>query len=386
MVYLSKKINKEIAMQTLRFNKGKFKIMQIADVQENAVPNPDTTKLIRLAVEREKPDLVVFTGDQIKGYSTSFKKDPYQKIENLLFQITEPLREHNIPFAVTFGNHDRDSGVPNKEQMEIYRKLEGFLNPDSRNQDDPGTYSLLIKDSEGKKDIFCLYIIDSNAKDADGNYAPVTKEQIEWYRQERDRIESDNNGCLPSLVFQHIPLPEYYKAIRKCSYFAKGRVEAFGSHKNEFYKLFDDSVADGGFMLESPAAPEINNGEFDAFKEKGEVLGVYVGHDHNNSFVKNVDGIDLGYTQGAGFSTYGPGRNRGVRIFELNEKAPAQYHTYTVTMNDLCDYKASKPLGEFILSHAPSSVAQVKSTAKRLAVSAIAIGSVYIGLSRLLRK
>lgn len=373
-------------MQTLRFNNGTFKIMQIADVQESAVPNPDTIKLIHLAVEREKPDLVIFTGDQIKGYSTSFKKNPRQKIENLLFQVTEPLREYNIPFAVTFGNHDRDSGVPNKEQMEIYRKLDSFVNPDSRNQNDPGTYSLLIKDSEGKKDIFCLYIIDSNAKDENGNYAPVTKEQIEWYKHERDRIESVSNGCLPSLVFQHIPLPEYYKAIRKCSYFTKGRVEAFGSHKNEFYKLFDDSVADGGFMLESPATPEINNGEFDAFKEKGDVLGVYVGHDHNNSFVKKVDGIDLGYTQGAGFSTYGPGGNRGVRIFELNEEVPAQYHTYTVTMNDLCDYKAAKPLGEFILSHAPSSVAQVKSTAKRLAVSAIAIGSVYIGLSRLLRK
>ncbi|MGN1444581.1 MAG: metallophosphoesterase family protein [Acutalibacteraceae bacterium] len=373
-------------MQTLKFSDGKFKIMQIADVQENALPNPDTIRLIRLAIEKEKPDLVVFTGDQIKGYSSSFQKDTLNKIESLLHQITEPIREYHIPFAVTFGNHDRDSGVPNKEQMKLYQKLDGCLIPDSRDPDDPGTFSIRIQDSQGKNDIFCLYIIDSNAKDTHGNYAPVTKEQIEWYRKERDRIQSLSGRYLPALVFQHIPLPEYYKAIQKCSYFSKGRVEAFGSRKNEYYKLYDDSAANGGFMLESPAVPEINNGEFDAFKEKGDVLGVYVGHDHNNSFVKKVDGIDLGYTQGAGFSTYGPGKNRGVRVFELNEETPAQYHTYTVTMNDLCDYKASKPFLEFILSHAPSSVAQVKSTAKRLAVSAVTIGSVYIGVRRLLKK
>ena len=31
--------------------------MQIADIQENAVVNPDTIKLIDLALEREMPDL-----------------------------------------------------------------------------------------------------------------------------------------------------------------------------------------------------------------------------------------------------------------------------------------------------------------------------------------
>lgn len=372
-------------MQTLHFKDGRFRIMQIADVQENAIPNPDTVSLIRLAIERERPDLVIFTGDQVKGYSLSFKKDTLNKIENLLLRITEPIQKYKIPFAVTFGNHDRDCGISNREQMKIYQKLDGCFMPDSRNHEDPGTYSIPIKDSKGKKDIFCLYIIDSNAKDENGNYAPVSKEQIKWYKAERDRLRSENGTCLPALVFQHIPLPEYYKAIKKCSRFSKGRVEAYGLHKNEYYKLYDDSIADGGFMLESPASPEINNGEFEAFKEKGDVLGVFVGHDHNNSFVKNVDGIDLGYTQGAGFSTYGPGKKRGVRIFELKESNPTDYRTYTVTMDELCDYKPSKPFSEFILSHAPSSVAQVKSTVKKLAVAAV-ICSSGICLSKIIKK
>lgn len=56
----------------MRFNSdGKFKIMQITDIQEIPKVSPDTLKLINAALESEKPDLAVFTGDQIKGYGVS---------------------------------------------------------------------------------------------------------------------------------------------------------------------------------------------------------------------------------------------------------------------------------------------------------------------------
>lgn len=372
-------------MNQLHFKNGRFKIMQIADVQENANPNPDTIKLIALAVEREKPDLVIFTGDQVKGYSTSFRKETAKKVENLIATITQPLIDNSVPFAVTFGNHDRDCGLSNREQFAFYTKLKGCIKPESRSVDDPGTYSLILYGSDTESPVCALYVIDSNAKSPDGSYAPVTKEQIIWYQTERERLKAENGTYLPALVFQHIPLPEYYRAIRKVSSLTKGRVEAFGSHKNEYYALFDDSIQNGGFMLESPACPEINNGEFDAFREKGDVFGVFVGHDHNNSFVRNVDGIDLGYTQGCGFSTYGPGKNRGVRCFILNEDAPENYTTYTVTMRELCDDKPSAPFTEFILSHAPSSVAQVKSTLKKTGKAAAVIGAAGFALYKLLK-
>ena len=51
----------------MKFNKnGKFKIMQITDIQEIYNVSPDTLKLLENAVEKEKPDLVIYTGDQIK--------------------------------------------------------------------------------------------------------------------------------------------------------------------------------------------------------------------------------------------------------------------------------------------------------------------------------
>jgi len=50
---------------------GHFRIMQIADVQEICMTNPDTVNLIDRALDYAQPDLVVFTGDQVKGYGVS---------------------------------------------------------------------------------------------------------------------------------------------------------------------------------------------------------------------------------------------------------------------------------------------------------------------------
>ena len=260
--------------------------------------------------------------------------------------------------------------------MEIYKTFPGFVCGMPRNKNDAGTFSLQIKDSRNENDVFCLYIIDSNSKEKNKTYSPVFSEQVDWYKNERDRISEKNGKYLPSLVFQHIPVPEIYKAIKKVKKGTKGAVEAFYSHSNEFYILFDETVKNGGFMHESPAAPDLNCGEFEAMKEKGDVLGIFFGHDHINSFVKNVEGIDLGYTQGAGFNVYGPGKKRGVRIFQLNENDPSCYKTYTVTMDELCDYKPAKPVTEFIYTHTPTSVKQVEKAAKKIGILAAVGGAV----------
>ncbi len=76
-------------------------------------------------------------------------------------------------------------------------------------------------------------------------------------------------------------------------------------------------------------------GEFEALSEKGDVLGVYVGHDHKNSYVGKVGNIDVGFTQSAGFNVYGNGKQRGVRCFVLDENDPRNYKTYTKTYEQL---------------------------------------------------
>ena len=362
----------------LRFNSDhKFKIMQIADTQEIPAVSPDTLSLINNALDREKPDLVIFTGDQIKGYSKKFKKDP-AIIESTIDILVEPIAKRNIPFMVTYGNHDAQCGVDNRGQYKFYAKYDNFISGDLRNSDDVGTADIQIYSSTEDKPVFELYIIDSHGKAKDGaGYAPVDKEQIEWYVSRREQLKAENGDYLPSLVFQHIPVPEFFDVIKKVPKGTKGAVPAYGAHENEYFVLNDETIAEGGFMLESPASPDVNTGEFEAMSEKGDVLGIYVGHDHNNSFVVKYKGVDLGYTQGAGFNVYGPGENRGVRIFELDETAPREYKTHTATFKELCGTKIKTPVKEFIYKHAPTSPRAVKPILIKIGIGIAAIVAVY---------
>ncbi len=363
----------------LRFNSDhKFKIMQIADTQEIPAVSPDTLSLINNALDREKPDLVIFTGDQIKGYSKKFKKDP-AIIEGTIDTLVEPIAKRNIPFMVTYGNHDAQCGVDNRGQYKFYAKYDNFISGDLRNADDVGTADIQIYSSTEDKPVFELYIIDSHGKAKDGaGYAPVDKKQIEWYVSRREQLKAENGDYLPSLVFQHIPVPEFFDVIKKVPKGAKGAVPAYGAHENEYFVLNDETIAEGGFMLESPASPDVNTGEFEAMSEKGDVLGIYVGHDHNNSFVVKYKGVDLGYTQGAGFNVYGPGENRGVRIFELDETAPREYKTHTATFKGLCGTKIKTPVKEFIYKHAPTSPRAVKPILIKVGIGIAAIAAVYV--------
>lgn len=362
----------------LRFNSDhKFKIMQITDTQEIPAVSPDTLSLINNALDREKPDLVIFTGDQIKGYSKKFKKDPVI-IESTIDILVEPIAKRNIPFMVTYGNHDAQCGVDNRGQYKFYTKYDNFISGDLRNADDVGTADIQIYSSTEDKPVFELYIIDSHGKAKDGaGYAPVDKKQIEWYVSRREQLKAENGDYLPSLVFQHIPVPEFFDVIKKVPKGAKGAVPAYGAHENEYFVLNDETIAEGGFMLESPASPDVNTGEFEAMSEKGDVLGIYVGHDHNNSFVVKYKGVDLGYTQGAGFNVYGPGENRGVRIFELDETAPREYKTHTATFKELCGTKIKTPVKEFIYKHAPTSPRAVKPILIKVGIGIAAIAAVY---------
>ncbi len=369
----------------LHFTDGKFKIMQIADIQEDYPVNPDTVKLISLALDREKPDLVVLTGDQIQAYSACYRKDAEKKIRAVINEFVTPMEERGIPFCMTFGNHDDDGPVSKDTLYGIYSAYSCFTVGAPRCDNDKGTYSLQIFGSDGNKEIFNLYLIDSNKKEPDGSYSPVKKEQIEWYRQERERLREKCGDYLPSFIFQHIPVPEFYDCLVKCPKKEKGSVEAFRSRKNTFWKLDEKALAAGGFMYESPAVPEINNGEFDAVREKGDVLGIFVGHDHINSYITSKDGVDLGYCQGAGFNTYGPGDKRGVRIYTLDENDIRSYSSYTVTMGELCDYKPSKPVKEFIFTHMPSSLDEAKKLIKKVGVAAGVTAAVCIFGKRLLK-
>jgi len=340
--------------------------MQIADIQEQPVVSPDSIKLIRLAIEKEKPDLVVFSGDQIYGLSPLYKGNTRAKVEKTISDILAPIEEAGIPFAVTFGNHDRQCGLTNREQISIYSKHKGFVDASANGDERNGVAFIpLFREEEH---MFDVVLIDSNGQSPTGEYEAVDEGQLDSFRKQRE-LRRAADGLIPCMVIQHIPFEEYFNVIRKVKFGTKGAVEGFRKHKHEFFVLPDDIKQAGGFMLESPATPDRNSGEFSVLKEGGNCLAVSVGHDHNNSFVGELGGVKLIYTQGCGFNVYGPKRNRGVRIFDIDISGEkAELNTHTATFGELTSDRVSKPLQEFALTHIPTSMEQVK----RLALIATA--------------
>ncbi len=350
-----------ITERPMEFKKDKkFKIMQITDMQEIPAVSPDTTALIEAAVEAEKPDLVVYTGDQIKGYGVTYKgkgKELENAVAATIKKLLEPVTKRNIPFAVTFGNHDRQVGISNKDQFEhIYKSLPNCIGEQAEGIDGGGTYCIPIKSSDGSgKDAFCLYLFDSGTDAKGGGYEPFDTKIIEWYKKARDKLKEKNGSYIPSIVFQHIPLCEYYNVLKRVKKSHKGAIRAFRTHKNEYYVL-GDTCRKGDMLCEPPSIPNENTGEFDAISEKGDVMAVFVGHDHKNSFVGRYKNIDLGFTQSSGFNVYGNRTKRGVRIITLDENKPGEYETYTRTFEELVGTKVQKPVYDYLSSKMPETV------------------------------
>ena len=99
---------------------GSFRIMQISDThytdQYNVI-RPLGITLINAMLDKYNPDLVVFTGDNIKGY---FDLATPRSVLEAIDQLVSPVADRDIPFAVVFGNHDYQSMVPEKQQMVFF--------------------------------------------------------------------------------------------------------------------------------------------------------------------------------------------------------------------------------------------------------------------------
>lgn len=318
---------------------GTFRIMQIADTQDTCHTSQNTIDFIGRALDEEKPDLVIFTGDQLKGYGLGFALGNREKnVAQAIRNIVQPVAERGIPFTFVFGNHDDQAfGIAKEKQMRVYQSFESCLAvPGDPNIEGYGNHFIRILSADEKQVKFNLYLIDSLSASLDGHCNAVSESQLNWYRSVRDYLQAENGGYVPSMVFQHIPVPEMWAVLKEVPKTQKPHAVGYRSHYGKYYWMDEKHLIPGNcdFLLETPATPEKNSGEFEAAGEKGDVVAMFFGHDHSNSFIAEYKNIILGYTQGCGFNVYGPDLNRGVRVIDLNEKEPRAFQTHTVMYRD----------------------------------------------------
>jgi predicted MPP superfamily phosphohydrolase len=333
----------------LQFNvDGKFKIVMFNDTQDTNKTVKDTVKLIENTLDKVKPNLVILDGDNIAGFWIGVNE---KKVAEAIDNIVGPINDRNIPFAVVFGNHDQESGVSKETQMKMYMSYKNCLAIDEGSSiSNCGTYNLLIKDSTGQKNIFNIWMIDSGTSLKGGGYQSVNTDQIAWYEKTSDKLKNENSDKpLPSLLFQHIPVPEIYDLCTVVPKGTKGAIQGYRTNSNNYY-LLNTNLANGK-LLEAPCSPDVDSGEFAAWVKQGDILGAYFGHDHVNDLKGTLDGIDLGYTPSAGFYVYGNGVYRGARTFELDEKDVENYKTEVLYYKDLVSPKADTSINDSTFSN-----------------------------------
>lgn len=276
----------------LKFNKdGKFKIVQFTDVhfiQGN--PKSDISiERISEVLDAEKPDLVLFTGDIIFG----------EPAEESMRTILNLASSRKIPFGMTFGNHDNEQGLSRTQLFDIIRTIPYNLTDSTPGVGGASNYILPLKSSDGKKDAAALYCLDSHSYsqiDGIGGYDYIKFDQIQWYRENSRKFARQNGGKpLPSLAFFHIALPEYNQAAA------------------------DETAILVGTRKEKACAPQLNSGMFASMKEMGDMLGVFVGHDHDDDYAVFWKGILLAYGRYTGGDTVYNNLTNGARIIELKE-------------------------------------------------------------------
>lgn len=312
---------------TLQFNEdGSFKIMQVADLQDNTNPVKKTNEYLREVIADESPDLIVLTGDNIsdsvaRGFTRAHSEKKVRKAIDSFMSLFEEL---GIPVAVAFGNHDAEGYVSKELQMMIYNEYDCCIAIDEGEAiSGCGTYNLPILSSDGSKIAYNLWIFDSNMYDPiyDG-YDHVHEDQIEWYVNKSNELKEQNDGKpVPSMVFQHIIVPEIYDALVQVEN-DENAIEA----DDKFYILPENAT---GSLLEPPAVAAQKSAQFEKMVEQGDVKAMFTGHDHKNDFVVPYKGIDLSTSPAAGFGGYGAD-NRGVRVIVLNENDTDTYETETI--------------------------------------------------------
>jgi len=293
----------------LHFSKhGRLKIVQFADAHFSDVEPSDACdpqdvlarraarmradlfSTIRSVLDAERPDMVVFTGDNVL--------EPGQTHERLR-ELVEPMVERKVPWAMVMGNHDTE--LTKKSQRDLMTFLEELpfslcgCGPDALGGG--GNYVLPVLAHGSSRAAAAIYCMDSgdyaDGRFSDG-YAWFSFDKVAWFRRRSQELTAANGGSpLPALAFFHIPFPEFNEA------FSSGRFV--------------------GSKGEEVCCPKLNSGMFTALLESQSVSGAFVGHDHNNDCAASFHGILLAYGRKTGNFSYLDLPCGGARVIEMEE-------------------------------------------------------------------
>lgn len=295
MFFVSLFIQAQQTPLKMTFNaKGEFKIAQFTDMHLGHDMEKDmiVSDMIKGVLDSEKPDMVIFTGDNTT----------MDEVQQAWDEIAKEMSKRKTPWTAILGNHDDEHAVSRKEIIEIIRQ-EPYCLMKNIEQGIKGEGNHIIpvysSNSSKQKPEALLYCFDTNAYSkikAVKGYDWLGLSQVNWYVRESRNYTTQNDGKpLPALAFIHIPLPEY--------------TQAWESLETKRY----------GERNEKECSPNLNSGMFTNMLECGDVMGMFAGHDHVNDYIATLYDVAMAYGRASGGKNSYGDKTPGSRIIVLKE-------------------------------------------------------------------
>jgi len=315
-----------------------FKVMHITDIHIGGgflskTFDEKALNAVALMVTKEKPDLVIVTGDI--AFPVPYSAGTFNNYSGIkaFGNLMETL---GVYWDVTFGNHDSEAYTyfDREDVAALYGSGEFehcLFQAGPKDVDGYGNHTIEVKNSKGII-TQAMILIDSQAYIEDniiesikGTYDNIHVNQVEWYESEIKRLNDENSrtikaiqddvngglfkdyGTVKTQVFFHIPLVEMD--------------DAWNEFKENDYKDTEDFEYVEGLIGETGRQVCCAYGEdalFEKMLELGSTQAIHNGHDHVNSTTFKYKGITFSYGYSVDYFAYSNidklGSQRGCTI------------------------------------------------------------------------
>lgn len=289
-------------------------------------------RYMREAVAAVQPDLIVLSGDNVYG--------EFDDNGTVLQALVAEMESYEIPWTITFGNHDNETRKGMEWTCAQYIDAEHcmFTRGDIRNVEGNGNFNIGI--TQGGELTEVVWLMDSNGHTA-GNldknmYSAygLQKGQIAWFTQRNELLKEYNGGVSPkSIGFFHHPLRALGDALTVYGY--ESAQNAFMDKYGDWgtftaFTIPENDKGDCGAMNSDPDRYIDANYQFHNLLKEYGCEGWFFGHHHKNNASASFEGVR--YTYGLKASTYDEyqdGEVGGTEILVGADKTMSVRHVYT---------------------------------------------------------